>query len=140
MLPPPGSTKSPGLLLLKILPLSDHHSDFWAATLISQLFSCCLFCMGRTFFLQFGCFCVDYCFPNGLNTFLWATTACTSSVVMQPQLKDSLVLACNWSIVVIKFFTISLLPSQPFLDHHLKFHSFFHKMNGYFALVLTVTP
>ena len=49
------------LLLLKI---SVCHYQTTTATsglspLISQLFSCCIFCMGHTFFLQFGCFCVD---------------------------------------------------------------------------------
>jgi len=59
VLPPPTGNQhqnAPELLLLKILPLSDYHSHFWVATF---LFSCCLFCMGRTF-LQFGCFCVDF--------------------------------------------------------------------------------
>jgi len=32
--------------------------------LISQLFSGCFFCMGHTFFLQFGCFYVDTVFPD----------------------------------------------------------------------------
>jgi len=41
---------------LNFLPLSDHHITSGLPPLISQL---CFFCMGHTFFLQFGCFCVD---------------------------------------------------------------------------------
>ena len=37
--------------VLKILPLSDHHSHFWAATFDSQLF-----CMGCTFFYNLAAF------------------------------------------------------------------------------------
>ena len=54
-----GYTNSPELLLLKILPLSDHHSHFWAATFDFTTFSCCFFLHGPHLFLQFGCFCVD---------------------------------------------------------------------------------
>jgi len=54
-----GNTNSPELLLLKILPLSDHHSHCWAATFDFTTFSCCLFLHGPHLFLQFGCFCVD---------------------------------------------------------------------------------
>jgi len=63
VLPPPtgnGHQNPPEMLLLKILPLSDHHSHYWSATFDFTTFSCCLFCMAHTFFLQFGCFCVDF--------------------------------------------------------------------------------
>ena len=49
----------PEFLLLKLLPLSYHHSHFWAATLDFTTFSCCLFLHGPHLFLQLGCFCVD---------------------------------------------------------------------------------
>ena len=50
---------SPELLLLKILPLSDHHSHFWAATFNFTAFFMLLFFSWAAPFLQFGCFCVD---------------------------------------------------------------------------------
>jgi len=37
------STNLPKFLLLKLLPLSYHHSHFWAATLDFTTSSCCLF-------------------------------------------------------------------------------------------------
>jgi len=50
-----GNTNSPEFLLLKILPLAYHHSDFLAATLNFTSF----FTRGRTLFLQLGCFGLD---------------------------------------------------------------------------------
>jgi len=63
VLPPPTRNwyqNSPELLLLKIFPLSDHHSHFWAATFDFTTFLCYLFLHGLDPFLQFGCFCVDF--------------------------------------------------------------------------------
>ena len=48
------------LLLLKILPLSDHHSHFWAATFDFTTFFMLLFCMGRTFFFTVWLFLCRY--------------------------------------------------------------------------------
>ena len=51
----------PKLLLLKILPLSDHHSHFWAATFnFTTFFMLPFFAWAAPFFLQFGCFCEDF--------------------------------------------------------------------------------
>jgi len=47
---------SPELLLSKILPLSDHHSHFWAATFDFTTFVMLLFLHGPHFFLKFGFF------------------------------------------------------------------------------------
>ena len=47
------------MLLLKILPLSDHHSHFWDATFD---FTTLCFLHGPHLVLQFGCFCVDLTF------------------------------------------------------------------------------
>jgi len=46
-----GNTNWPELLL-KILPLSDHHSHFWAAATFdfTTFFHAAFFCMGHTFF------------------------------------------------------------------------------------------
>ena len=53
------ATNSPELLLLKILPLTYHHSHFLAATLdFTSFFHHSLF-EGRTLFLQLGCFGLD---------------------------------------------------------------------------------
>ena len=50
-------TNLPKFLLLKLLPLSYHHSHFWAATLDFTTFLCCLFfCMGRTLFYNLAVF------------------------------------------------------------------------------------
>ena len=38
------------MLLIEFLPLSDHHSHFWAANFDFTTFSCCPFCMGCPFF------------------------------------------------------------------------------------------
>ena len=53
-------TNSSELLLLKILPLSDHHSHFWAATFDFTTFFMLLFFAWAAPFLQFGCFGVDF--------------------------------------------------------------------------------
>jgi len=63
VLPPPTTgnrhQNSPELLSLKFLPLSDHHSHFWAATFDFTTFFMLPFLHGPHLFLQFGCFCVD---------------------------------------------------------------------------------
>jgi len=62
VLPPPTGNRhqnSPELLL-KILPLSDHHSHFWAATFDFTTFFMLPVLHGPLIFLQFGCFCVDF--------------------------------------------------------------------------------
>jgi len=51
-----------------ILPLSYHHSHFWAATLDSKTFSCCHFFTWAAPFLQLGCFCVDLILPWTLTS------------------------------------------------------------------------
>jgi len=58
-----GSTNSPELSLLKILPLAYHHSHFLAAALDSHLFHYGLF-WGRALFLQLGCFGLDKSLNN----------------------------------------------------------------------------
>ena len=63
VLPPPTGNRhqnSPELLLLKILPLSDHHSHFWATTFDFTTFFMLLFFAWAALFFQFGCFCVDF--------------------------------------------------------------------------------
>jgi len=63
VLPPPTGNRhqnSLELLLLKILPLSDHHSHFWAATFDFTTFSCCLFLHRPHVFLTVWLFCVDF--------------------------------------------------------------------------------
>jgi len=65
VLPPPTGNRhqnSPEMLLLKILPLSDHHSHFWAATFDFITFFHAAFLHELHLFLQFGCFCVDFFF------------------------------------------------------------------------------
>ena len=54
-----GTQNSPKMLLLKFLPLSDHHNHFWAATFDFTTFFMLPFLHGPHLFLQFGCFCVD---------------------------------------------------------------------------------
>ena len=51
-----GNTNLPEMLLLKFLPLSDHHSHFWAATFD---FTTIFMLTGPHLSLQFGYFCVD---------------------------------------------------------------------------------
>ena len=53
------STNLPELLLLKILPLSYHHSHFWAAILDFTTSFMLFFLDGPHLFLKLGCFCVD---------------------------------------------------------------------------------
>jgi len=76
--PPTGNRhrNSPELLLLKILPLSDHHSHFWAATFdfttffawAIPFFTVWLFLCRFYFFLKFN---LHFCFyrlqQNGMN-------------------------------------------------------------------------
>ena len=72
-------TNSPELLLLKILPLSDHHSHFWAAIFDFTTVSCCFFLHGPHLFLQFGCFCVvptSFCNLTNLCFFAGAWLNC----------------------------------------------------------------
>ena len=62
VLPPPTGNRhqnSPEMLL-KFLPLSDHHSHFWAATFDLTTFFMLPLLHGPHLFLQFGCFCVDF--------------------------------------------------------------------------------
>jgi len=54
-----GNTNLPEMLLLKILPLSDHHNHFWAATFDSTTLFMLPFFALATLFLQCGCFCED---------------------------------------------------------------------------------
>ena len=54
-----GNTNFPEMLLLKFLPLSDHHSHFWVTTFDFTTFFMQPFLQGPHLFLQFGCFCVD---------------------------------------------------------------------------------
>jgi len=54
--------------LLKILPLSDHHSHFWAATFDFTTFSCCFFfTVWLFFYVDFTSFCnlTNLCFVAG---------------------------------------------------------------------------
>jgi len=51
-----GNTNSPELLLLKFCHYQTTTATSGPPPLISQLFLCCFFCMGRMFFLQFGFF------------------------------------------------------------------------------------
>ena len=71
---------SPELLLLKFLPLTYHHSQFLAATLDFTSFFTIAFLRAAHFFLQLGCFGLDFtsfciCIPQsrpmaGFGTFL----------------------------------------------------------------------
>jgi len=96
LLPPPTGNhhqNSPELLLLKILPLSDHHSHLWASTFDFRTFLCCLFAWAAPFFLQFGCFCVDFTFNlyfcfyrlqlNGMNS-LQLNCLVTDQTLIEP--------------------------------------------------------
>ena len=67
-----GNTNSPELLLLKILPLSDHHSHFWATTFDFTTFFMLPFFAWAAPFLQFGCFCVDIVLPR-VNSWYYRT-------------------------------------------------------------------
>jgi len=52
-----GNTNSPKLLLLKILPLSDHHSHFWAATFdFTTFFMLPFFAWATPFFYSLAVF------------------------------------------------------------------------------------
>ena len=51
---------SPELSLLKFLPLTCHHSHFLAATLDFTSFFTIAFLRAAHFFLQFGCFGLDF--------------------------------------------------------------------------------
>jgi len=57
-------TNSPELLLLKILPLSDHHSHFWAVTFDFTTFFMLLFLHGPHLFLDFTSL-TNLCFVAG---------------------------------------------------------------------------
>jgi len=54
------NTNSTELLLLKFLPLAYHHSHFLAATLDFTSFFATVFLGAAHFFLQLGCFGLDY--------------------------------------------------------------------------------
>ena len=59
VLPPPTGNRhqnSAEMLLLKFLPLSDHHNHFWAATFDFTTFLMLPFCMWRTFFYSLAVF------------------------------------------------------------------------------------
>ena len=65
-----GNTNSPELSLLKIIPLTYHHSHFLAATLDFTSFFAIAFLRAALFFLQLGCFGLDFtsfyiCIPQG---------------------------------------------------------------------------
>ena len=59
-----GNTNFPEMLLLKFLPLSDHHCHFWTTTFDFTTFFMLLFLHGPHLFLQFGCFGVVILFQN----------------------------------------------------------------------------
>ena len=54
------SQNLPKLSLLKFLPLTYHHSHFLAATLVFTSFFTIAFLRAAHFFLQFGCFGLDF--------------------------------------------------------------------------------
>jgi len=59
-----GNKNLPEMFSLKFLPLSDHYSHFWAITFDFTTFFMLPFLHGQHFFLQFGCFCVDFNLPH----------------------------------------------------------------------------